>query len=305
MVRILQANSVDDASCEANKLLSYVLRVPTPLIPPLTRGELKGGVSPLITERQSKKLFILLKRRIKREPLQYILKSVEFYGLNFYIKRGVFIPRPETEILVEETIKLIKSTYIRAEEQKLLQTKNYKLQTIKIAEIGCGSGCIAITLTKNIDNCEIFATDISSLSLSCAKRNAKEHQVEKKIKFRKGKYLSPFKNLKNEMDIIIFNPPYIPTSDIPLLQKEVLQEPREAIDGGEKGLDFYKNVVSYIPYYIKNNGFIITEIGINQKESVCKIFQNSGFNLHKAILDYCGQERVLIFQAINLKKCKI
>lgn len=293
MVRVLRANSVDDALHEVDLLLTHILQIPSQ----------KLHFSPPITERQSKKLLHLLKRRIKREPLQYILKNVEFYGLNFYIKKGVFIPRPETEILVEETIKLIKSTCIRAEDCRINATT--KATTINIAEIGCGSGCIAITLAKNIDNCFIYATDISRLALSCASRNISEHQVEKKIKLRMGKYLSPLKNLKKEIDIIIFNPPYIPTSDIPLLQKEVLQEPRGAIDGGKHGLDFYKNVVRYIPDYIKNNGFIITEIGINQKEDVCKIFQNLGLNLHKVIFDYCGIERVLIFQATNLKKCKI
>lgn len=271
MVKVLQLNSVDDAPREVNLLISYVLQVPP--------REL--CFSPSITKKQYQKLLHLIKRRIKREPRQYILKNVEFYGLNFYIKKGVFIPRPETEILVEETIQLV-SDYGFA---------------INIAEIGCGSGCIAIALAKNIDNCFIYAIDISPLSLSCARRNAQKHEVEKKIKFREGEYLSPLKNLKNEIDVVIFNPPYIPTSDIPLLQKEVLQEPREAIDGGKQGLDFYKSVVSYIPDYIKNNGFIITEIGINQKDEVSKIFFNKNFYLHKVVPDYSGIDRVLIFKA--------
>lgn len=225
----------------------------------------------------------ILKRRILGEPIQYILGKVEFMGLEFKVNKDVFIPRPETEILVEIAINIV----------KLLSC-----QTVKLLDIGTGSGNIAVSLAKFLPRARIYATEISKQALEVAKDNAKSNNVE--INFIQSDLFNNYELRTNNYELIISNPPYIATSEIELLQPEIRYEPRIALDGDKDGLDFFRRIIKEAPKYLKENGFLIMEMGFNQAESVKNIFQNSpGFEIIEVVKDYNNIERVIVAQWIN------
>jgi len=234
----------------------------------------------------------VLKRRIKAEPIQYILGKTEFMGLEFKVTADVFIPRPETEILVETTIAIVQSSEFRVQ---------------RILDIGTGSGCIAISLAKFIKNAEVTAIDISNEALKIAKQNAFLNNV--KVNFLTSNLFSNYelpttpaikiggsaKNFGGNYELIISNPPYIPTHEIKTLQPEVKHEPHIALDGGRDGLDFYRRIIDIAVRYLKKGGFVIMEIGFNQKDAIKNIFQNSAyFEIIEFVKDYNNMDRVVI-----------
>lgn len=234
----------------------------------------------LLDKNKSSLLSSILKRRILSEPIQYILGKLEFMGLEFKVNKDVFIPRPETEMLVETAINIV----------KLLNC-----QTVKIWDIGTGSGNIAISLAKFLPQAEIFATDISREALEVAKENAKLNNA--KINCTQSNLFNNYHLRPISYDLIISNPPYIPTPMIELLQPEIRYEPVIALDGGKDGLDFYRKIIQRAPLYLKENGFLIMEMGFNQGESVKNIFQNSpNFEIIEKVLDYQNIERVIVAQ---------
>jgi release factor glutamine methyltransferase len=216
-------------------------------------------------------------RRAKREPTAYITGNKHFMSLNFKVTQDVLIPRPETELLIENAIEL---------------SKAYN-GNITVLDIGTGSGAIAVSLAKFIDNAEIYATDSSKKALEVAALNAKRHGVEGKIKFIETD-LFPKENLK--FDIIISNPPYIKTSDISGLQPEIKDfEPVAALDGGADGLDFYRKIMEKASEYIKENGSILLEIGADQSKDVVGIIKNKlALKNIRVKKDLSGLDRVVI-----------
>jgi release factor glutamine methyltransferase len=225
----------------------------------------------------------LVTRRLKGEPLQYIIGTAEFMGLNFIVNRDVFIPRPETEILVN-TILSSPFTFYPSPERRL-----------KILDLCTGCGNIAISLAKFLPDGEIIATDISSAALNIAEQNSVLNEVNYRIKFYQGNLFQalPF-DKKYKFDIIVCNPPYIKHSDIEHLQKEVRREPRISLDGGEDGLDFYRRIAGKTRNYLKKGGALFLEIGAGQVADVIRIFESMNiFNVHKIIKDFTGIERVL------------
>lgn len=224
-----------------------------------------------------------LKRRIAGEPIPHILGKTEFMGLEFKVTPDVFIPRPETEILVEKTIEIV----------KLLNC-----QTVKLLEIGTGSGCIAISLAKIMPNVKITATDISPKALEIARYNAGLNNAS--INFIQGDLFDTYNPLPNTYNLIVSNPPYIPAGDIDDLPNEVRYEPRIAIDGGRDGLDFYRRIIDGSPAYLKQGGFLIMEMGFNQKNAIENIFQNAGnFEIISAVKDYSNIERVIVARKLR------
>ena len=223
----------------------------------------------------------LIARRKKHEPVAYITRNKEFYGLDFYVDRNVLIPRPETEILVEQALKTI---------------DNLKLTTdkITIADVGTGLGNIAVSLAKNIKgNCKIYATDISEKILKMAKKNAKKHKVSKKIKFLKGSFLNP---LKEKVDIVVSNPPYVPKSD--KVSREVKYEPKNSVFMPDK--NFQEKLIYQINEKLKTGGLAFLEIGKGQKKKienlVKKIMPRAKTEFIK---DYSGIYRVAKILKIN------
>ena len=266
----LKRNQVEDAYIKAKKLLEYVLNQ--------SKEELVINSLKEVSKENEKRYESLLEEIIQGKPIQYITKSQEFMGLNFYVDENVLIPQPDTEILVEETLKLIKEKYLN--------------KNIKILDLCTGSGAIAISIAKYIENLnnkiEIYALDVSKQALEIAKKNARENNT--KINFIQSNMFEEIKNLK--FDIIVSNPPYIETKTIPTLSKEVQNEPIIALDGGQDGLDFYKIINKESPKYLNDDGHILLEIGYNQKESVTKIFEENYKNI-TCIKDLADNDRVI------------
>ncbi len=220
-------------------------------------------------------------------PIQYILSKTEFMGLEFIVNPDVFIPRPETEILVEKVIEIVQSL---------------KFKVKSILDIGTGSGCIAISLAKYLPNIKIIATDISEEALKVAKENARLNEVEDKIEFLHTDLFNITHYTLNikQFDLIVSNPPYIPTGELKDLPKEVKFEPTVALDGGRDGLNFYRRIIKEAHYYLKYKGYLIMEVGQGQVLEIQEMIRDSNqFKLLEAIKDYRGIDRVLVAQWIN------
>ncbi len=219
-----------------------------------------------------------LKRRIQGEPIQYILGKAEFMGLDFRVTPDVLIPRPETEILVETALKIVRM---------------FKCLNVKMLDIGTGSGCIAISLAKFLKNIKVTATDISNVALEIANQNALFNNV--KINFLQADLFADYRLPVTDYDVIVSNPPYVPTQEIDTLQPEIKYEPRLALDGGEDGLNFYRRIIHGAPRYLKKSGFLIMETGFGQKDAIKNIFQKSGaFKIIEWVKDYNNIDRVVV-----------
>ncbi len=254
----------------------------------------------LLDKQNSEFISTVLKRRVAGEPIQYILGKTEFMGLEFKVIPGVFIPRPETEILVETVIKVTRSqssAKIWRIPPKFGEISPVKLAgtKIKILDIGTGSGCIAISLAKLLPNAEVTATDVSSLALEVAKENAKLNNV--KINFIKSSLFAALQLQAVAYDLILSNPPYISTSEIKLLQREVRYEPRVALDGGRNGLNFYRRIIKNAPENLAENGYLILEMGFTQRQCIEKIAHTSkGLSVVEIVRDYNNIERVVVLK---------
>lgn len=229
------------------------------------------------------KFLDFIEKRKEGWPLSYILKEKEFYGLNFYIEEGVLVPRPDTEILVEWIINKV--------------NEEFKNEYLDIVELGTGSGCIALTLAYYLENIKVFAVDIDDKALKVAKINRDKFKLNNKVKFYKGDLFNGIKTLQLEgkVDIIVSNPPYIPTEDISKLQIEVREhEPKNALDGGESGFSYYEKIVPDSKEYLKREGILAVEIGYNQGIYVKRLFNENGFKDIYIIKDFQGLDRVVV-----------
>ena len=231
-----------------------------------------------VTQKQRDEFVKNIKRLISGEPLQYITGVQEFMKINFIVTKDVLIPQPDTEILVEEAIKIAN-----------------RLDNPLILDLCTGSGAIAVSLAKNIPNAKIVATDISKRALEIARQNAKLNGVLNNIDFIESNLFDKIKNIK--FDIIVSNPPYIETDEIRKLPKDVRQEPTIALDGGKDGLDFYRKIFAKGNEYLNRQGFLCVEIGYNQKEAVRKIIEKKERYVQTyCIKDLCQNDRVIVTQ---------
>ena len=231
-----------------------------------------------VTQKQRDEFVKNIKRLISGEPLQYITGIQEFMKINFIVTKDVLIPQPDTEILVEEVIKIAN-----------------KLDNPLILDLCTGSGAIAVSLAKNVPNARIVATDISKKALEIAKHNAKLNGVLNNIDFIESNLFDKIKNIK--FDIIVSNPPYIPTDEIKRLPQDVRQEPIIALDGGKDGLEFYKKIFNKGNEYLNRQGYLCVEIGYNQKETVKKIIDKKERYVQTyCIKDLCQNDRVIVTQ---------
>lgn len=225
-----------------------------------------------------------LERRAKGEPIQYILGNTEFMGFEFKVNRNVFIPRPETEILVETALRYTQCSI-----------PNTQYQCVNILDLCTGSGCIAVSLARLIPQVRITATDISEEALAVAVNNAELNNVADKIKFTRADLFPASDPRCRAYDIIMGNPPYVPAQTIKNLQPEVRNEPRLALDGGSDGLDFYRRIISEAPAYLKAGGFLFMEMGAAQADAIKEIFNLSKkFEIIETVLDYHNLERVIV-----------
>jgi release factor glutamine methyltransferase len=260
----LSGKGVDNARLEAEWLLSSALGLDRVGLyinfdRPLSGSELalyKGMVT----------------RRARREPLQYILGTQEFMGLEFETTPAALIPRHDTEALVEEAIK-------RGDGAK------------KVLDIGVGSGCIAVALAKMLPGAEVFAVEQSAVALELATRNAAKHGAA--VTMVRGSLFEPFGGMC--FSLIVSNPPYIPTAEIAALQPEVRDyEPMDALDGGPDGLDFYRSIISAALGHLDAGGWLLFEVGIGRAEHVLGLFSGTGrFEELITAKDPAGIERVV------------
>ena len=217
------------------------------------------------------------------EPIQYIIEKQEFYGRDFFVNKNVLIPQPDTEILVEEVLEIIK--------------KDYNGKSVKILDLCTGSGAIAISIKKEIKemykNCgklsEIWASDISKEALEVAKINSEKNKAE--ITLIQSDL---FENITEKFDIIVSNPPYIESDVIETLPEEVKNEPKLALDGGQDGLDFYRKIAETARMFLNEEGTISVEIGYNQKDEVIKIFKENNYKEIYCKKDFGGNDRIVI-----------
>ncbi len=266
----LQKKSFDDARLNVELLICHVLnyknRIDLYLYydKPMSKSELNSFKD-------------LFKRRLKHEPLQYIIGEAEFMGLKFYVDKRVLIPRQETEVLIEETIKLS-----RAFEGN-----------INILEIGVGSGNIAVSLAKFIDRAYVTGIDVSEDALNVAKLNVERYSLNDKVKLLHQNIFYEMK-LDIKFNVIVSNPPYISSGEMKEVQQEVSDyEPSIATTDNKDGLTYYRRIADVGKLLLKSGGWLLVEIAYNQKVEVAGLFSSFGYSNVETIKDYGGNYRVV------------
>jgi release factor glutamine methyltransferase len=249
----------------------------------LSREGLYMNLQDQLKEEEKEALERLIQRRISGEPLQYILEYQEFWSMGLKVDTRVLIPRPETELLVEQSLLILSETRFK--------------RTPFVLEIGTGSGAIAMAIAKERKDAFLVATDLSRDALLLAKENARSVGVQHQIEFVNGDLFEPFRVLKKKgpFDLILSNPPYINRHEIRTLAKEVKDyEPIMALDGGEDGLEFYRRIVSQAHLYLRREGWLLVEVGQGQSLRVSKLMEEGGHFLNpECVPDLSGIERVL------------
>ncbi|MBT3226430.1 MAG: peptide chain release factor N(5)-glutamine methyltransferase [Deltaproteobacteria bacterium] len=266
---------------EAERLVSHALKI--------SRLDIYLQYDKPCTLEEQEAIRQLVIRRRNREPCSYLMETCEFWSLSLAVGPGVLIPRPETEVLVDAMLKLIRSN-------------SRSTSTFQILELGTGSAAIPLALSSEEQQLVIIATDISEQALAFARMNINYYQAEIENQ-RNRVYLiqgDRFNSIKRQpiYDCIVSNPPYIPTQEIDLLQEEVrLWEPRNALNGGDDGLAFYHYLQKAAESLLKPGGFLIFEHGFDQRESIQQMMSRSTeLTLFKSIKDYAEHDRVLIFR---------
>ena len=235
-----------------------------------------------------KELFVyksLIKRRVDREPVAYIVGEREFWSLDFTVTQDVMIPRPETECLVEAVLSILPTESVDGKDK----------QSKRILELGTGSGAVIIALACHRRHHFFIATDRSLKAVTLAKQNAKRHNLDEKVRFFIGDWFAPIDRARHRFDIILSNPPYIRTNAISGLQPEIHQyEPIAALNGDTDGLACYRNIIDSAHCHLNADGVLVLEIGHDQREDIRQIAADSdryeGFSCAK---DYSGYDRVV------------
>lgn len=274
----LALHQVTDPHIDAEVLLAHLLRCERKELLIHPERALSGG--------EMERFRRLVERRAGREPVQYITGEVEFRGLLFKVNREVLIPRPETEFLVEEAIHSLGERDVGGEGRD-----------ITVLDLCTGSGCIAISIARELPYSRVYAVDISEGALEAARENAERHGVEDRAIFLPGDLFEGTEplGLEGEIDLIISNPPYVSKKEMEKLQPEIKEyEPIQALYGGEDGLDFYRRIIDEAPFYLSHGGLLILEIGYGQSESVQKLLEEEGsFTEIEMKKDLAGIERVI------------
>src|SRR4030043_2166188 len=249
----------------------------------LDREEFYTHLHDPMKESEKEILEKMIQRRISGEPLQYILEHQEFWSIDLKVDPRVLIPRPETELLVEQSLLLLSGSRFK--------------RTPFVLEIGTGSGAIAMAMAKERKDAFLVATDLSRDALLLAKENARSAGVQHQIEFVNGDLFEPFCVLKKKgaFDLILSNPPYIHRHEIHALAKEVKDyEPIMALDGGEDGLEFYRRIISQVPLYLRQGGWLLLEVGQGQSIRVSELMEEGGhFFNPECVPDLSGIERVV------------
>ena len=279
----LMDSDIADATRDCKILYCYMMDIPF--------SKIILEYQEVLQDRLCDKYFELIDRRSKGEPVQYIMGSQEFMGLEFIVNENVLIPRQDTETLVEDALEIINTGTLRGEDMDV------KRKEWDILDLCTGSGAIGVSLARIANKVNVTCSDISEGAIKVAKENAQKHGVAKSVKFEQGDLFKPFSKpfRKQKFDMIISNPPYIKSSIIPTLQKEVCEyEPISALDGGESGLDFYERIVSGVGGHLRKSGVLLLEIGHDQGEAVGGLLSRNGdFTSIRVLKDLANRDRIV------------
>ena len=293
---LLEAAGIETARLDAECLAAQALGRPRwqVLLTPRRR----------LTPEEFGRYLALLGRRERREPLAYVLGMREFWSLSLSVSSGVLVPRPETETLVEATLAVWSemqaenaSREPRAESQGLrAESREGELASPTIVELCTGSGAVAIALATEIPTARILATDVSWRALRVARANALAHAVAGRVAFLRGNLWQAVNGQApaGSVDLVVANPPYVPTRDVATLMPEIQWEPRLALDGGTDGLRVQRDIIATSPERIRPGGFLLLEIGADQAEAILALLGKMGrFETGRIFRDLAGRPRVI------------
>ena len=266
-INILQKNKIANPQLDSELLLSNSIK--------RDKKHIILNPKEILDLKQLVKFKSLIERRKKGEPIAYLINKKEFWKDEFFVNKDVLIPRPDSELIIEQVLKIY--------------SKDVQLQVL---DIGTGSGCILLSILKERSNFYGTGIDISKKSINVSKFNAKQLNLTNRVKF----FHSSVDNFNNgKYDIIVSNPPYIEQLSLKYLEKDVVNfEPKLALSGGFDGFSKIRKVINKASILIKKNGKFILEIGFNQKNKVIKILKEEGFYVNKAIKDYGNNDRCII-----------
>jgi release factor glutamine methyltransferase len=266
-INILQKNKIANPQLDSEILLSNSIK--------RDKKHIILNPKEILNSDQLVKFKSLIERRKKGEPIAYLINKKEFWKDEFFVNKDVLIPRPDSELIIEQVLKIY--------------SKDDQLQVL---DIGTGSGCILLSILKERSNFYGTGIDISKKSINVSKFNAKQLNLTNRVKF----FHSSVDNFNNgKYDIIVSNPPYIEQLSLKYLEKDVVNfEPKLALSGGFDGFSKIRKVINKASILIKKNGKFILEIGFNQKNKVIKILKEEGFYVNKAIKDYGNNDRCII-----------
>jgi release factor glutamine methyltransferase len=271
--KTLEDNQVEGPKASAEFLLRQVIVV--------DRSFLIAHPEKELTKEEENRFEEWIERRGKHEPVWYITGKIEFYGQDFAINENVLIPRPETEVLLEQMINVLKGK-----------------KELKILDLGTGSGAIILTLAKELINQNniFFASDISKEALDVARKNANNLGFGEEIGFKTGDLFAPW--LGQKFDVIVTNLPYVPHEDMSTLAFDLVHyEPRTALDGGEKGLEVYRRFFVELPNFLEKNAKVFCEIGDNQGEPIIDMAKKAFPEVKTELVkDYAGHDRMVIIE---------
>lgn len=269
----LARNSVAEPRSEASLLLMHLLNCDRTFL--ITHSER------ILSADQLKQFRSLVSRRAQGEPLQYLTGHQEFFKLDFELTRDVLIPRPETELIVEVGLELLKHE-----------------PTPTFADIGTGSGCIAISLLHELPNARAVAVDLSPAALAVATKNAERHQVINRLRLVESDLFSTLDS-RERFDVIVSNPPYVPVNDLTDLQREVRHEPQAALDGGADGLAVIRRLLNDAPKFLRSAGYLVFEIGIDQADAIKRMLDQTAWELIEIRNDLQGIPRTVVLRRIS------
>lgn len=276
--RRLRASFIEEERRTAGLLLCHVLQI--------DRTHLLTNAEKQIDEPSYHRYVELVERRATGEPLQYITGHQEFYGLDFIVTPAVLIPRPETEFLVERVVEI---------------AKEFSAEPLLIAEVGTGSGCVAVAVAVHVPQARVIATDISDAAIEVARRNAQRHGVIDRVEFLVGDLLKPLaeRGLQGAINILASNPPYV-EEESKLIQREVRDwEPHRALFGGAGGLEFHRRLLTDGFEYAKRDGYLTFEIGYGQFDAISEMIVESGWKLIDVTRDLRGIPRTLTVRKLD------
>jgi len=273
--RQLEDHQVDAPELNARMLLAHVLD--------RAEWELSLYRSPIRKEEEDR-FWKLIQERCRRIPLQHLIGEVGFYGLDLQVSNAALIPRPETEILVDTCLGLIRASH--QEERPL-----------RILDMATGTGCIALALAKALPQAEVWGVDISSDALELARKNAQRTGLDHRVRFIHSDLWTAFEGESRSWDGVVSNPPYIPSAEIETLDPEVRDhDPRLALDGGEDGLVFYRAIAEQAPRWMTSDGWLVLECGMDQAPAIKNVFQTGSWFADQVVRDYNNVQRILVFR---------